>query len=224
MRRRVVLACVLSSCAALAQASAAEPPADFAGFSLGLHTSYGFGASDWCFCNFVGPAIDATGGDGGVLVGPQATYGLRFGDFVLEGDARLSYASVAFADSCGPALACAGELEWLADVDLNAGVVIFGDILVAATLGYAEGDVRASTVVTAGPAIGTTREQTTTHDGLVYGAHVDLAMSGGWRYGLEYRYYDMSGTNLAADATGAPVQAEIDWHAHVAGLTIAYEF
>ena len=48
-------------------------------------------------------------------------------------------------------------------------------------------------------------------------------MSGGWRFGLEYRYYDLQGSNLAADPAGAPAQAAIDWHAHVAGLTISYE-
>jgi opacity protein-like surface antigen len=83
--------------------------------------------------------------------------------------------------------------------------------------------MRATTSVTAGPARGTTREETTTHDGRVYGARLEQAMSGGWRFGLEYRYYDMQGTNLAADPAGAPVQAAIDWHAHVAGLTISYE-
>ena len=226
MRCRVALACGLSLCVALAAAAparAGEAPADFSGPSLGLHTSYGFGASDWCFCNFVGPAIDATGGSGGVLAGGRAAYGVRFGDFVLEGETRLSYASVAFADSCGPALGCAGELQWLGEADLNAGLVIFGDIMMAASVAYAEGDLRATTVVAAGPAAGTTREETATHDGRVYGARIERAMSGGWRFGLEYRYYDMSGTNLAADATGAPTQADIDWHAHVAGLTIAYE-
>lgn len=226
MRHGFAFACVLSLCALPAfgaPARASERQANYSGPSLGLQTSYGFGASDWCFCSPLSAVVDATGGDGGIVVGGHAAYGVRLGPIVLEGEARLSYSDVAFADSCGTALACAGELLWLAEADVTAGFVVFGDMLIAGTLGYATGDVRATTMVTTGAAAGATREETTAHDGRVYGARIEEAMSGGWRFGLEYRYYDMSGANLAATATGAPAQAGIDWHAHVAGLTITYE-
>jgi opacity protein-like surface antigen len=223
MHRTIALVSAFAvACAVQAAAAAPSTQADFSGLSIGLQTSYGFGASDWCFCNFVGPAVDATGGRGGIVVGGHAAYGARLGPIVLEGEGRLSYANVAFAETCGPALACAGALQWLGEADATAGYA-FGDTMFAATLGYAEGDVRATTSVTAGPARGTAREETTTHEGRVYGARLEQAMSGGWRFGLEYRYYDMQGTNLAADPAGAPTQVAIDWHAHVAGLTISYE-
>jgi len=121
-------------------------------------------------------------------------------------------------------LRCSGELHWLGEADLNAGLVIFGDTMLAASLGYAEGDVQASTTVLAGPALGSAREETNVHDGVVYGARIEKAMTGGWRFGLEYRFYDMQGGSRAIDASGMPAEVEIDWHAHVAGLTIGYEW
>ena len=204
-------------------ARAEERPADFSGLSLGMQTGYGFGAGDWCYCSPVALVADATGGNGGIDVGLHAAYGVRLGPLALEAETRLSYADVAFSDMCRPTLACSGKTDWLGEAGVSAGLVFWHDKKLAATLGYAVGDVRAKTTVLSGAAAGASRENTAMHDGLVYGVRGEQAMSGGWRFGLEYRYYDMSGTNLTADTAGAAVDAKIDWHAHVVGFTIAYE-
>lgn len=220
MHRLLFLACVV--CTSLfgpVVAHAAAPNADFSGAHLGLQTSYGFGAGgDWCFCTFLPPAIDATGGSGGILVGGEAGYGLRFGAFIVEAETRLSYSSLAFAELCAPNLRCDGELSWIGEAQLSAGFVI-DDTLIAATAGLASGDVRARTI----NAGGTQGENTSLHDGRVYSARIEQGMSGGWRFGLEYRYYDMSGENALSAGTAAPTPVDIEWHAHVAGLTIRYE-
>jgi opacity protein-like surface antigen len=209
--------------AAPSPARAENPKADFEGPTLGIQIGYGFGASDWCFCNFATPAVEAVGGDGGVLGGVHAGYGVRLGPFVLQSEARLSYATIAFSELCRPQLSCAGETEWLGEIDASLGLVVFGDIMIAASAGFATGDVRATTVVLQGPNAGAAREESATHDGSVLGARIEQAMSGGWRYGLEYRYYDMQGENLAAAPSGPPAKAGIDWTAHTVGLSISLE-
>lgn len=92
------------------------------------------------------------------------------------------------------------------------------DILIAGTAGLATGGVTAHTV-----GLGAPDEDSSVHDGVTYGARVEQGMSGGWRFGLEYRYYDMSGDNTLRAGTAPPESVAIDWHAHVAGLTIRYE-
>ena len=224
--RRYAFICALSLCALLVgsvSARASERPADFSGFSLGLQSGYGFGASDWCFCSPVSVASDAAGGDGGIDVGLHAAYGVRLGPLALEAETRLSYADIAFSDMCDAALACKGKTDWLGEAGVSAGIVFWGDKKLAATIGYAVGDVRTKTTVLSGLAAGASREDSSMHDGMVYGVHGEQAMNGGWRFGLEYKYYDMSGDNLTVDAAGAPVDAKIDWHAHVIGFTISYE-
>ena len=220
MHRLLFVACVVgTSLSGLAAARAAAPNADFSGLYLGLQTSYGFGAGgDWCFCTFLPPALDATGGNGGILVGGEAGYGMRFGAFVVEAETRLSYSNLAFAELCAPNLRCDGELSWIGEAQISAGFVI-DDTLIAATAGLATGDVSARTI-NAGGALD---DDASLHDGHVFGARIEQGMSGGWRFGLEYRYYDMSGENSLSTGTAAPTPVDIDWHAHVAGLTIRYE-
>lgn len=185
-------------------------PADFSGAHLGLDIGYGLGASgDWCLCTPIPLGTDAVGGDGGIFVGGEAGYGLRLGPLVLEASGRLSYADVNFADACGIGT-CHGELDWLGEVFASAGVVVFDDILIAASAGYAAGDVSVS--------VGGAADDTSTHDGLMLGGRVEFGMPGGWRMGVEYRHYDMSGTNATA---GGPV--EIDWETEAVSFAIRYE-
>ncbi len=220
MHRLLFVACIVgASLSGSAPARATAPNADFSGVYLGLQTSYGFGAGgDWCFCTFLPSAVDAAGGNGGILVGGEAGYGVRFGAFVIEGETRLSYSNLGFAELCAPALRCEGELSWIGEAQISAGFAI-GDTLIAATAGYATGEVNARTT----GAGGTLDEDGSIHEGRVFGARVEQGMSGGWRFGLEYRYYDMSGENALATGLAPPAPVDIDWHAHVAGLTIRYE-
>ena len=202
---------------AASPASAATPKADFEGAFLGLQTEYGFGASgDWCGCSFVTPAADSAGGEGGILAGVQAGYGWRFGSFVVEAGARASYADLAFDRMCAAAARCEGALDWLAEAQVSAGLVFFGDMLLVGTAGLAAGDVTAS----AGGAL----RNTSTHDGHVFAVRGEQAMSGGWRMGIEYRYYEMDGTNRLDTPTNAASDVAVTWTAHVVGLTIANEF
>jgi outer membrane immunogenic protein len=221
MHRLVLVAYV--ACAVLLSATivarAEQRAADFSGVYLGLQTSYGFGAGgDWCFCTFVPPALDAAGGEGGILVGGEAGYGLRLGALVVEAEGRLSYSDVAFAELCAPNLRCEGELSWLGETQVSVGFIVMDDILIAATAGLATGEVTARA-----SGAGVSDEDSSIHNGVTFGARVEQGMIGGWRFGLEYRYYDMSGDNTLTPGTGAPAPVDIDWHAHVAGLTIRYE-
>ena len=198
-------------------AFAATPKADFNGAFLGLQTEYGFGAhGDWCGCSFVTPATDAVGGEGGIVAGLQAGYDWRFGAFVVEAGERASYADLAFDRVCAAAARCEGELDWLGEAQVSAGFVVFGDMLLLASAGLAVGDVQA--------AAGGTLRTSATHDGHVFALRGEQAMSGGWRMGIEYRYYDMEGTNRLDTPTSAPSDVDITWTAHVVGLTIANEF
>jgi outer membrane immunogenic protein len=203
--------------AAVPTAFAAAPKADFSGAYLGLQTSYGFGVQgDWCGgCSFIGPVSGAAGGEGGVVAGAVGGYDFSFGSFVAGVGLRASYADLAFDTLCGAAAQCRGALDWLGEAEVRAGFVI-GDILVSGSAGLAVGDVEA----TAGGAL-TTSE---IHDGHVFGLRGELTMSGGWRYGLEYRYTEMEGTNRLDTPTSAASDVAISWSAHTVGLTIVNEF
>ena len=184
---------------------------------MGLQTEYGFGAQgDWCGCSFVPPAADAAGGEGGIIVGAQAGYDVRLGALVIEAGLRASYGDLAFDRLCAGAARCEGRLSWLGEAQVSAGFVVFGDMMLVGTAGLAAGDVQAS----AGGAI----RESDVHTGRVFGVRGEQAMSGGWRFGLEYRYYDMQGTNALDTPTSPVADVDIKWNAHVIGLTIANEF
>lgn len=209
---RLLTAALVAGLAAAPSAATAEDntPADFAGLHLGLDMGYGLGVGgDWCLCSPIPLGADAVGGDGGILVGGEAGYGVRFGPIVLDAAVRLSYADIDFAEACPGIGTCSGELAWLGEAVATAGVVVFDDILLAASVGYAAGDVS----VVAGFA-----DDTSTHDGRMLGGRVEFGMPGGWRMGVEYRYYDMAGTNLTASG---PV--EIEWQTESVSFTIRYE-
>jgi len=211
VRRLLVLVFIAAAFWPARAAHAGDPPADFTGVYLGLSTGYGFGTSgDWCFCSPLPAAAGAVGGEGGVIIGGEAGYGMRLGPIVVEAGARASYADIRFFENpCVAALACSGELAWLGEAQVSAGVAI-GDVLVAGGIGYAIGDVHAN--------VGASPTNTSTHEGHVFTARVEQGMSDGWRMGFEYRYYDMSGTN---DLAGAPV--DFDWTAQSAAFVIRYE-
>lgn len=214
---RWVALCLAAAVSAAWPASAAAPKADFSGAFLGLQTEYGFGAhGDWCGCSFVTPATDAAGGEGGIIAGAQAGYDIRFGAFVLEAAVRASYADLGFDRVCAGTARCEGALTWLGEAQVSAGFVVFDDILIVGSAGLVGGDVRA----TAGGRL----ESSEIHDGHVYAVRGEQAMSGGWRFGIEYRFYEMDGTNRLDTPTSAASDVDIAWTAHVIGLTIANEF
>src|SRR5690606_10737759 len=131
MRRAMVLALIVAALANAADAHASDPPADFSGTYLGLSTGYGFGASgDWCLCSPLPAAAGALGGEGGIVVGGEAGYGLRFGPLVVEASARASYADIRFFEElCSASDPCSGELAWLGEAEVAAGLTVY-DILV----------------------------------------------------------------------------------------------
>jgi hypothetical protein len=214
MRRIGILFAV--ALAAAPSAFAGRENASFDGAYLGVQTAYGFGAQgDWCGCTFLPPVSDAAGGEGGILSGVQAGFDWRMGSFVAGVGVRGSYADLAFDKVCAGAARCEGKLDWLSEAELRAGV-IFGDVLVAGSAGLGLGSVEAS----AGGAL----KSSATHDGHSYGLRGELSMSGGWRYGLEYRYYDMGGTNRLDTPTTVASDVAVAWSAHTVGLTIVNEF
>src|SRR5262245_22548156 len=108
---------------AAAEPPAPPPPATFSGLYLGIQTDYGFGGGgDWCLCTYAPLLADASGGDGGIVVGGHVGADLRLGPLVLEAETRLSYAEVDFAEECGVSLRCSAKLNWLAEAQLGAGV------------------------------------------------------------------------------------------------------
>lgn len=212
--RAVLLALIFALLVAPAAAKERAPDANFSGVYLGLQTDYGFGGGgDWCVCTAAPFVADATGGDGGVLGGLNAGFDMRFDFLVLGAETRLSYAEISFAEDCGNNVRCSAELNWMGEAMVNAGFA-FGNTLVGFSAGLAVGDVRAET--NAPVALGIS--ENSIHDGQVYAARIEQAMSGGWRYAIEYRYYDMSGSH---DIPGA--QVDIDWTTHMGGLRITYE-
>jgi hypothetical protein len=211
VRRWFALACIVALVASAAGARAENTPATFTGLYVGLDTGYGFGsAGDWCFCSFLSTATDAVGGEGGITVTGEAGYAIRFGPIVIEGAGRAGYADIKFSETCASGGTCSGEMSWLAEADINAGVIVFDDILVAATIGYAAADVRVRT--------GATDPTSALHDGHVLGAQIEKGMPGGWRMGLEYRRYEMQGTNETP--TG---DVNIEWQSQMLALAIHYE-
>jgi len=212
---RLALLVLLTACLVpSAQAAADVPYADFSGVYLGIQTDYAAGGgSDWCSCTPASFFADATGGEGGFIAGAHAGIDWRWGPLVVEGETRLSYADVSFAETCG-SRRCAGELQWLAEAHVGLGLV-FGNYMILAQSGYAAGDVQALSDAFAP----TTAPATSIHDGRVHGARIDYAMSGNWRMAVEYRYYDMSGEN---DIPGGGA-IDIEWIAHVGGLRMTYE-
>lgn len=208
MRRLLLLAFAAAWFAATAEAR--DPPADFAGAHVGLVTGYGFGASgDWCFCSFLPSAADAVEGEGGIVVGGEAGYGWRLGALVIEAAARAQHADIKFSDTCG-AVPCSGETGWMLEAQLSAGIVLFDDILIAGTAGLAAADTYAQ--------IGTADASSALHDGTVLAARIEQGMSDNWRMGLEYRHYDMHGTN---DTPAG--EADIDWTTQTIALVVNYE-
>src|SRR5262245_35130536 len=210
--RRLYL-CVIAA-AAFASApsarAAADPPADFSGVFVSLDLGYGFGASgDWCSCTFLPSVTDTIGGEGGIIVGGGAGYDLRFGSLVLELAARGSHADIKFAETCGTTT-CSGEVAWLGETHVGAGLIVFDDILLAGSYGYAFGDVHAQS--------GSTPPSTARHDGSTYTARIEQGWSGGWRMGLEYRRYELEGDHELTSG-----ETKIDWSSQVVALVIHYE-
>ena len=210
VQRVILLALLAVAFAPLANAREPDPPADFAGAFVGLNTGYAFGASgDWCYCTFLPSVADATEGEGGIIVGGEAGYGVRLGPIVIEAAARASHADIQFAEICGIGLSCSGQAGWIGEAQISAGIVLFGDILFAGTWGYAVADV--DTTIGVDTSNGT-------HDGTVLAARVEQAMTENWRMGLEYRQYDMQGSS------GTPAgDVDIDWQTEAVALTIHYE-
>lgn len=188
----------------------ADAPAQFAGLYLGLNTGYGFGASaDSCACSYLPAATGIAGGDGGFLAGGEVGYAWRWNIVFIEAAARASYADLQFSESCAGGLACGGQLDWLGEAQVSAGVLVYDQLALAGTIGYATGDVNAGL-------------DTSLHDGHIYGARLEQGMSDGWRMALEYRYHDMSGSNVM-DVRGTPASVPIDWTTHALSLAIRYE-
>lgn len=211
MRRGVVFALIAAVFACAGEARASTQPADFSGVYLGLDIGYGAGASgDWCYCTFLPSVTDATGGEGGIFAAGEAGYGVRLGPIMIEAAARAGHADIRFAEMCAGGLTCNGELAWIAEAQLSAGVVVFENILVAGTISVAAADVHAQA--------GASEASTALHDGHGFAARIENAMSGGWRMGIEYRRYEMSGTNEAGAG-----DVDIEWSADTIGLVIHYE-
>lgn len=210
MSRWLLVAFALFLALGVAEARDANAPARFEGLSLGLDTGYGFGSSgDWCFCSFVPAATDAAGGKGGVTVAGELGYGLRLGPLFLEPSLRAGYADIGFSEICG-STRCNGELSWLAEAQVSAGIIVYDNIAVVGSLGVAAANVFAQ--VSSGP------ETSAVHDGVVAGAGVELGMSGGWRMGVEYRRYDMQGSNETPSG-----DVDIEWQTQTLSLVIHYE-
>ncbi|MBL8782337.1 MAG: porin family protein [Alphaproteobacteria bacterium] len=210
MRRIFLIAVLAVAFAPLANAREKDPPADFDGLFIGLNTGYGFGASgDWCTCSFLPSVADVTEGEGGIFVGGELGYGVRLGPIVLEVAARASHADIAFAEVCAAGVPCSGETSWLAEAQISAGFVVLDNILIAGSWGYGAADVEAQT----GP-----YTTSAVHDGTVLAARIEQAMSENWRMGVEYRHYDMQGTN---DTPAGDV--DIDWQTEAVSLAIHYE-
>lgn len=211
MRRLYVLAFAAAAFASATGARAADPPANFSGAFLSLELGYGFGAAgDWCSCTFLPTATDTLGGEGGIVVGGGAGYDIRLGPLVLEAAIRASHADLKFSEICGPAAACAGQVAWLGEAHLGAGLIVFDDILLAGSYGLAVGDVDAQ--------VGTAPPSSALHDGTMVAARIEQGMSGGWRMGVEYRRYDLEGAN---DTPAGGVS--VDWSSEAVALVIHYE-
>lgn len=211
MRRLFAFVVACAALAGVVDARADDTPADFSGLYLGLSAGYGFGGSgDWCSCTFLPPATDAVGGEGGIVVAGDAGYGIRLGPIVVEALTRAGYADMAFSETCTSGASCNGKLSWIAEAELSAGVVVFDNTLLAGSFGYATGDVNAQA--------GANPPSTALHDGAVFGARIEQGMIGGWRMGVEYRRYEMEGTN---DTPSGDVK--IDWSAQAVALLIHYE-
>lgn len=209
--RRLWLFVCLTAAALIATASARadDGSAEFSGFYVGLNTGYGFGASgDWCFCTFLPSITDSAGGEGGIFAGVEGGYDIRWGPLLIEAAARLSHADLAFSENCATGALCSGELAWLGEAQMSAGLLI-GKTLVAGTVGYAIADVEAQ--------VGASPPDTSLHDGRIYAARIERGMSGGWRMGVEYRYFEMDGTH------DAPADTKVEWTAHALSLVIHYE-
>ncbi len=210
VRRAILFVLLAVAFAPLATARETDPAADFAGAFVGLNTGYAFGASgDWCNCTFLPSVADATEGEGGIIVGGEAGYGVRLGPIVIEASVRASHADIKFAEICGIGVPCSGQAGWIGEAQVTAGFVVFDDILLAGTWGYAVADVDATVGLDTSNA---------THDGVVLGARIEQAMTENWRMGVEYRHYDIQGTN------GTPAgDVDVDWQAEAVALNIHYE-
>ena len=210
VRRLALCAIAAAAFASAASARAADPPADFSGVFVSLDLGYGFGASgDWCNCTFLPAVTDMVGGEGGIIVGGGVGYDVRLGSLVLEMAARGSHADIKFSEACGTTV-CSGEVAWLGETHVGAGLIIFDDILIAGTYGHAFGDVHAQA--------GLAPPSTSRHDGSTVTARVEQGWSGGWRMGLEYRRYELEGDNEAPAA-----EVAVDWSSQVIALVIHYE-
>jgi hypothetical protein len=211
LRRGFAFALIAAVFACAGGARASAQPADFSGVYLGLDLGYGAGASgDWCYCTFLPSVTDATGGEGGIFVAGEAGYGVRLGPIMIEAAARAGHADIRFAEICAGGVTCNGELAWIAEAQLSAGVVVFDNILIAGAISLAAADVHAQA--------GAGEPSTALHDGHGFAARIENAMSGGWRMGIEYRRYEMSGTNEAGVG-----DVDIEWSADTIGLVIHYE-
>ena len=211
MVRWLIFALVLLLAPTLADAREASAPAQFEGLYLGLDTGYGFGsAGDWCFCSFVPAATDAAEGEGGITIAGDLGYAVRLGPLFFEPAIRTGYASMKFSETCSRSTVCDSELSWLAEAQLSVGVIVYRNLAIAGSFGVAAANVYAQ--------IGTTAETSAVHNGSVVGARLEQGMPDGWRMGVEYRHYDMRGSNETP--TG---NVDIEWKTQSLSLIIRYE-
>ena len=211
MSRRLLFAFAWLVAHGIAEARDGNAAARFEGLFLGIETGYGFGsAGDWCFCSVLPAATDAAGGEGGVTIASELGYALRWGPLFVEPAIRAGYADVKFSEVCSGGPTCRGELSWLAEGQVSAGIIVYNGLALAGSLGVVAANVHTR--------VGTASETAAIHDGLVAGARLEQGMPGGWRMGLEYRHYDMHGSNEAPSGN-----VDLDWQTQTLSLVIHYE-
>lgn len=146
------------------------------------------------------------GGIGGGFIGIQK----EFGSFVLgiEGGYSDTF-NDSGSDSCHPASACApGHFEGQIGEIWSVGPRIgwdAGKFMPYVTGGYANADI-GNTFVSGGTTVGSGSER---FNGWYLGGGIDMAISGNWKIGAEYRHYEFEDLDITPrDPSGAPLPAE----------------
>jgi len=178
---------------AKAPAAIVAPPDVWTGLYGGVNLGYGWDTSAFPI-NAFPTTIDFAAQPQGVVGGIQIGYGMHSGILYAGLETDIQGAALRGSAAMPGLLTVNGNMDWFGTVRARLGLVLFNDLLVYGTGGFAYGNVSDSFSFSGGPSATGGATQT----GWVVGAGVEHALAPGWTIKAEYLRVDL-GTVTATD-------------------------
>jgi outer membrane immunogenic protein len=187
----------------------AAPVQTFAGFYVGAHLGYGWGAKD-------DDEAD------GFIGGGQLGYNWQIQNWVLGLEGQFSGSGISADQTMATVLgqiSGSNDVNWLGSVTGKVGYAIGGNALLYAKGGFAfaDYDYEAS-------ALGVTASAGKTRTGWTVGGGLEWMFAPAWSVMAEYQYYDFGSDTFDFNVLGVNVPVDIDSSIHTVKAGVNYHF